>query len=467
MGGRMRRFMLPLSPVIALCWLPALAGAQSQTDTKTSQAMDIPRVNAIGVTIGGAFPVNGTFPASPMERVDQFVTRQYAAVVDLSVRRGTPTSPIRYDQGGANQPPEYPKRGIRLRRASGSAMVIDLERFRLTGDYALNPYLQNDDVLIFPDVDPRFDFVSVAGAVNKPGRIQYVAGDRLAEVVMLAGGFRPEASGTDRVMISRLDSTGMHEDTLWVSMRENPPLLRGDRLWVQPVENERRDFRVTVAGEVNKPGSIPITKNSTRIREVIARAGGFKASADKWRTELIRGANVFQSLFFTEQFENLMMLRSSDISLEDSLVFAIDNRLRFQRGNGLIDFSKLDSAAGEFIVRDGDYIFVPEIQNLVYVFGQVESPGYVTYVPGQEYRAYIQSAGGLIPTARDEIYLISGKSRSWSRLEEGSNNQIEPGDYIWVAKTPRRPVDFYITRIGAVAQIVGAMATLILLIKQF
>jgi protein involved in polysaccharide export with SLBB domain len=268
-------------------------------------------------------------------------------------------------------------------------------------------------------------------------------------------------------LISRLDSTGTHEDTLWISVRENPALLRGDRLWVRPVENDRRDYRVTVAGEVNNPGNIPITKNGTRIRDVIERAGGFKPAADKWRTELIRGANVFQSLFFTEQFENLMMLRSSDISVEDSLVFAIDNRLRFQRGNGLVDFSRLDSAAGDFVVRDGDFIFVPEIQNLVYVFGQVESPGYVSYVPGQAYQAYIRSAGGLIPTARDEAYLISGKSRSWSRLEEGVDVRIEPGDYIWVAKTPRRPVDFYITRIGAVAQIVGAMATLILLIKQF
>jgi polysaccharide export outer membrane protein len=222
-----------------------------------------------------------------------------------------------------------------------------------------------------------------------------------------------------------------------------------------------------VQGEVNHPGSIPITKSSTTIREVIERVGGFKSSADMGRTELIRGTNVFQSLFFTEQFENLMMLRSADISIEDSLTFAIDNRLRFQRGNGLIDFSKLDSAAGDFIMRDGDYVFVPEAQKLVYVFGQVASPGYVPYVPGQTYADYIRRAGGVTPTARDEAYLISGKSRAWSRIDEGTSKNIEPGDYIWVSKTPRRPIDFWLTRIGSVAQIIGALATVIILVKQF
>jgi protein involved in polysaccharide export with SLBB domain len=468
MVGRMRRLQAVLVPLVWFLSLPQGAWGQTQTESRTTPLLDITRVNAIGVAIGGSFPVTGTFAASPMERVDQFVTRQYAATVELSLRRAALTIPSRSDQPlPPVQLPEYPKRGIRLKRAGGEEIAVDLERFRLTGDYTFNPYLRSDDLLIFPEIEQRFDFFSVSGSVNKPGRVQFVAGDRLNDAILFGGGLRPEADHGTRVMISRLDSTGQQEDTIWVNQQENPLLKRGDRIWVTPVEYEKRDFRVTVSGEVNRPGSIPITKSSTTIREVIERAGGFKPSADKWRTELIRGANVFQSLFFTEQFENLMMLRSADISLEDSLTFAIDNRLRFQRGNGLIDFSKLDSSAGDFIVRDGDYVFVPEAQKLVYVFGQVSSPGYVPYVPGLKYSDYIQRAGGVTPTAKDVAYLISGKSRAWARIDDGTSNSIEPGDYIWVAKTPRRPIDFWLTRIGAVAQIIGAVATVIILVKQF
>jgi protein involved in polysaccharide export with SLBB domain len=387
--------------------------------------------------------------------------------VELTVRRASANPSNRYDQANSLPLPEYPKRAIRLKRVTGEETLVDLERFRLTGDFSYNPYLRNDDVLIFPEIDPRVAFISISGAVNKPGRIQFVPGDRVADAILFGGGLNADADSLSAVLISRLDSAGQHDDSIAVPFAANPLLSRGDRVWVRQRENERRDYRVTVSGEVNQPGSFPITKNNTTVREVIHRAGGFKPTADKWRAELIRGANVFQSLFFTEPYENLMMLRSADISIEDSLVFAIDSRLRFQRGNGLIDFAKIDSSAGDFLVRDGDFIFVPEVQNLVYVFGQVESPGYVPYVVGQGYVDYVEKAGGKTPTARDEVYLISGKTRSWSRLDDGKKEQIEPGDFLWIPKTPRRPVDFYLTRIAAVAQIVGTLATLALLIKQY
>jgi polysaccharide biosynthesis/export protein len=464
-NGRFLRMSFVL--LIGAVWMGVTPSGQlfAQSESKGSSSIDLSRGSAISVTLGGAFPITGTFVALPSERVDQFVTRQYAAVVELALRRQTA---VPVSREPIPPPPDYPRRAIILRHNTGEVQVVDLEWFRATGDYSFNPYLRNDDVLIFPSIDGTRDFLSISGAVNRPVKVQYVPGDRLGSIIKLAAGFAAGADTLGIVNISRLDATGQHEEQIRVSVTDNPVLQRGDRIWIPSTENERKDYRVTIAGEVHQPGSIPVTKNSTTIREVIQRAGGFRPTADTWRTELIRGANVFQSLFFSEAFENLMMSRSADISVEDSLVFTIDDRLRLQRGNGLIDFAHLDSTeAGAFIVRDGDFIFVPEIQKLVYVFGQIQSPGYVPFVEGRGYQYYIEKAGGENRTARDEVYLISGKTRSWSLVSDDGRIPIEPGDFLWVPKQPRRSFDYYLTRFGSAAQIVGALATLILLIRQF
>jgi protein involved in polysaccharide export with SLBB domain len=260
------------------------------------------------------------------------------------------------------------------------------------------------------------------------------------------------------------------ENLAKIELKDNPLLKRGDRILIVADANEQKDFRAFISGEVNFPGSIPITKNSTTLRDVIKKAGGFRSNADLNRAELVRGANVFQSLFFSDEFEHLLMSRTADISDEDSVSFLVDNKLRVARGNGLIDFENVTSDTsrdGDFIVRDGDFIFVPERLNLVYVFGQVASPGYVEHVTGKNPAYYLGKAGGVAKTAKGEVYLIKGKTRAWIEAEEGKNLAIEPGDFIWVPKVHPRDLNYYLVRIGSVAQIVAALATVIILFRQF
>ena len=43
-------------------------------------------------------------------------------------------------------------RGLILKNANGEEIIIDLAKFRVNGDFINNPYLKNDDVIIFPAV---------------------------------------------------------------------------------------------------------------------------------------------------------------------------------------------------------------------------------------------------------------------------------------------------------------------------
>lgn len=431
-------------------------------------------ISTISVSIGGSFIANGSYPAFLNERLDQYITRIYSQAIlnyNPDVPKVRSQSNFRsFDvEGNLNNPLEFALRGITLKRANGQEMIIDLSKYRLNGDFKNNPYLQNDDIIIFPVLDLERNFVAVDGAVNKPGRFQFIEGDKLSDILELAMGINNAYENVNLVRISRLSYSGDSEQLLEFKIQDNPLLQRGDRINILAEETQKKDFKVYIVGEVHNPGFVNITRNNTSIREVLKRAGGFKPNADLNRTELIRGTNVFRSVLFTEEFENMMMLRMAKIEEEDSMSFIIDNKLRFTRGNGLIDFNEVmkeSSPDGDFVVRDGDIIFIPEKLNLVYVFGQVKKPGYINHAADQDYNYYISKAGGLGDLAREEVYIIKGQSRTWIEIDEDVKTSIEPGDFVWIPKEIPRNFTYYLNRIMAVSSVIGSVATLILIFLQ-
>ena len=117
-------------------------------------------------------------------------------------------------------------------------------------------------------------------------------------------------------------------------------------------------------------------------------------------------------------------------------------------------------------LKDGDIIYIPEVSDLVYVYGQVMNPGYVDYSSGNSYMYYIEKAGGVGNAAKSEVYLIKGKTRAYIDMtDEDYQYTIESGDYIWVPKELPRTFDFYLTRTARIAAVVAAAATVYLAFK--
>jgi protein involved in polysaccharide export with SLBB domain len=401
------------------------------------------------------------------ERVDQFVTRIYNAAKEntLSIAKDLQTA----DYINKNLSEDYAIRGIKIKSVNGEEKLIDLAKFRIDGDFKNNPYLKNDDVIIFPAVDLDRNFIRIMGAVNNPIKFMFVDGDKLSDAIELAQGVNQAYEGVTHATIYRLSYDGSKIDSIIVSLTDDILLQRGDRIDVRANETRRKDYVVNVIGEVNKPGFIPITNNETTVAEVMQKAGGFTNKADIARAELIRGANAFEKLVFSEQLEKLLMARMSTLVEDDSLYFLIDEKLRFLRGNGLIDFSKIfddSSASGNFIVQDYDVIYVPPKIDLVFVYGQVNKSGYVKYSPNKTFDYYLNLGGGIGETALD-IYIIKGQSRSWIAAEDNPRMIIDPGDYIWVSKKTPRTFWYHVEQAGRIAAIVGSIATVILLFLQF
>lgn len=68
----------------------------------------------------------------------------------------------------------------KIKRSSGEEVILDLEKFKIIWRFKNNPYLKNDDVLIFPPYDMDKNFFTINGAVNRSGKYSFVEGDELS-----------------------------------------------------------------------------------------------------------------------------------------------------------------------------------------------------------------------------------------------------------------------------------------------
>ncbi|MGK9368122.1 SLBB domain-containing protein [Melioribacter sp. Ez-97] len=476
--------------VILLLFISTIISAQlnDYNTSKTDKSLLLSQ--PITVTVGGNFIVTGSFTAFPVQRLDHFITTLFIEAQQQALTSLTQLETINVVK---KQLESYPLRGIKLIRADGTKLNIDLLKFRLTGDFKYNPYLRNDDVIIFPDYDEEKDFIDISGAVNKPTKFQFAEGDRLSDALLFAGGINKAYDKVEMAEIYRLSEDGLSEKIIQTVISENIELMRGDRIRIIAGENKRHDYKTLVLGEVKNPGYVYLTAEGLPVSEVIQRAGGFTPNADLYRAEVMRNYtadNILRKnklarefvenrndllqpetqLRLQQQKELLEMLRLANITEEDSLFFNIDNQLRVLGAESLVDFTKIsdpDSDEGKFLIKDGDVILIPSKFEYIYVFGQVPRAGYFKYVPDMNYKYYIEKAGGLAETAKgeDEIVVIKGKEKNWV-TKEIDKLKIEPGDYIYVPKEIPRTTWFYVERTGNVLSIVGSIATIVILILQ-
>ncbi len=470
--------------VIIFFFCTTLTIAQFNSQSSNSNSDQLYSAGAISVTIGGNFIVTGSFPAIVTDRVDQFVTRLYNQI----------QSKLYSETIGLLEKKELEKelegisfRNVTLKRKSGEEFKLDLLKFRRTGDFSQNPYLKNDDVIIFAPTDLKRNFFNIDGAVNNPGKFNFVDGDKLSDAITLANGINKAYEKVDSVEINRLSYSGENMQTFKVPVTSDFELQRGDRVTVLADETQRKDFTVTVFGEVNLPGSIPITKNSTTLSEVIKKAGGITDNASLQRAKLFTGNNfnlLVKKLYNIDlkdtpldtalvdrflKLDELMMNRMDGLTREEKELFSIDNEVRILTDGtsvNFIDYDKPSSEASEYYVHDKDIIIIPAKSKTIQVFGQVTNPGRINYVEGKDINYYIDKAGGLGQYAiDDEITLIKGESRRWLSIED-ENYTIEPGDYIWVPREIIRGFNFYLSQVATYLGIVASAATVVLLLLK-
>lgn len=145
-----------------------------------------------------------------------------------------------------------------------------------------------------------------------------------------------------------------------------------------------RSQTIYISGQVNKPGSLPVTDAPLLITDAIAASGGVTSNADMQHATLTR----------------------------DGVTYKLDVFSLYERGNSNLNV----------LLKDGDILNIPDNQlNKVFVLGEVNKPSTLFVHNGKltlaEVIADTQGFGAAANPG--QIYVIRGK-RGFSKNEMGS-----------------------------------------------
>lgn len=428
------------------------------------------------VNVAGVVNRPGAYAVSALDRVDKAVylanlltvtqLQQLNPLKQIEKETFSPSFPIEEDE--KERRPSL--RNIRLLRANGDSIQVDLIRYYATGDPKYNPYLLDGDVIVVPTAALSANAVSIWGAVRIPGRFEYRPGDSLSLMFKIANGPQAVADLSNTELV-RFNSDGRTFERQVVDARKvldgsmDIRLQPNDRVFVRSNRHLREEYHVTIVGEVRQPGMYAITRDSTWLSEIIEQAGGFTPEAAVAECKIIRKPGSEDPLAHNPDYERLTEMRLSGLNREGRDYFNYEAAIK--RGYVSVDFKKLfleGVKSADVTLRNGDFIIVPVRSKTVYVYGQVANPGHVTYVPGLPFSDYIEKAGGYSKAAnKGKVFLIKAGTKKWVSVEE---EPVEEGDAIFVSLRSERDLAYYFSLARDVLTVATATATIYLLIDQ-
>jgi len=358
---------------------------------------------------------------------------------NVGTRGETPPVPPP-EQSIMGQPslPEASLRHIIITHRDGSVEQVDYLRFQRTGNRDFNLFLSDGDQVQVPALDKTVGVLNVFGAVKIPDEYEFIAGDRVMDLIELAGGFTEDAK-LNAVEIVRFNGTADKSGTTradlegWKSGERGPSLQPDDRIFVRSIPEYRVKRYVKVTGEVEYPGIYPIEEGQVKLTDIIATCGGFTNQADLVNARVVR-LNASREL--DSEFERLSELRPGEMDQMEYGYYKI--KARAEAPSAVVNFRKLFSEnqqSLDILLQDGDEIAVPRIELAVTVMGQVNHPGVVKYEPGKNYKYYIEQAGGYSWSANHKrIRLIKALDGLW--IKPKSKTVIDIGDIIFVPGKP-------------------------------
>ena len=432
--------MLPEAGAVDIAGLPLADARRRATDALREQfqrvrlEVTLSQPRQFYVHVSGAVSTPGRFVATPVARV---ATVLYMAFAD------TTQAPV------ANLSYRPAMRSVKVIHRDGSEESVDLLRYFSTGNTDHNPYLQDGDVISLPTYDPDYDAVFVSGAVAFPGTYDYRSGDTVYDLLVLTTGQNPP-QGFNQVRVSRVNDDGSVEADIY-ELSE----LAGSKIRIQPrdqifaLPEETVRGSASIEGWVEYPGTYSIVPGRTTLQELLSRAGGLRPGA------LARGAYLERATLPTPRLESsrnnrfefvpsdllvvpqdtaaiLKTTRLADIDFLSRAYLAQELRLQSRVP---IDLGDVLSDAGTSItLQNDDHVFVPRDENMVFVFGQVNRPGYLTVRPGMSVDEYVEASGGRSDMA-GQAYLIEAGTGQYL---DARRAEARSGDMIFVDRRENR-----------------------------
>jgi polysaccharide biosynthesis/export protein len=371
-------------------------------------------------------------------------------------------------------------------------MVFDLQSSR---DRVIRPLLE--DLKLQSNIRLPDEVVRIDGRANVPGEYPFESGMTVRDLIRAGGGLSDAAYGGGaeltryEVINGETRRTELIQVNLAAVLRGDPAanlrLEPFDSLSIKEVQAWTDQETITLRGQVKFPGRYSVQPGET-LKSVLDRAGGLTQYA------FARGAVLTRKELRDREQKELDMLAlrmqndiafvalqgtvanqagaASALSVGQSLL----TQLRAARAVGRLVINlprMLQSPIGsqyDVVLRDGDELIVPKLQQEVTVIGEVQTVTSHLYRPGLSRNDYINLSGG--KTARADsgrIYVVradgSVVANSGPRWFNTSDTTIEAGDTVVVPLNAEHmpPLPLW----QAVSQILYNVAIAVLAVHQF
>ncbi len=380
-----------------------------------------------------------------------------------------------------------------------------------------NIYLQREDELYINSIVDLRDSLTVdlLGEVRSQGRFNYVDSMTVKDLILMAGGFKYEASKQVEVarlvkfgekvtdnQVATILKTEVNGDLSFNLGQENFVLQPMDVVTITKKVGFTNPEVVSIVGQVQSVGKYTLSTRVERVSDIVKRAGGVIGQAygegayikrSRYNIDTLRSDESKTSVeqayirkFKAQQLSATAEIKNS-LNEEDGLVDAqkqnkknlkdtidmVYKELENDYYQIAIDINKIMNKPGselDLVLRDKDEIVIPKTDNRVKISGGVLRPTNIVYRDGLTIGECISSAGGISEYARrGRAYVIYANGKSKRTMHFGLfriNPTIKPGAEVVLPETDvkkDKPLTSIIQFTTVLAQIGSVLATLAIL----
>ena len=352
--------------------------------------------------------------------------------------------------GGISEFGSY--REINLIRNDKIVESLDVYKLLINGQYNLKKRLRSGDVIF---VEARKSIVAIDGAVYRPAKYEVLNGQNLDSVIEFANGIKRTADLQNVSLERILDGTLKTIPIVNKSQFKTITALDGDLVYIR--EFPYREAKIS--GAVLKPGSYTMAPNES-LNDLIQKAGGYTNNAylfgaiyiNEDAKEINKKA---KDILYQEFLDNIISVSQQNISGNFDLtpIVQLTKEIKDNQSNGRVVIDLQDQETLDLhSVQENDSLYIPETNNVVYVYGETSIEGAVMFSENQTAEYFIKKSGGYKKYAdKESIYILhpNGESQLYSskrNIFESSPQSlttIYPGSIIFVPRklddaTPRR-----------------------------
>ena len=343
--------------------------------------------------------------------------------------------------------------------------------------------LKPEDQLNIPSLfDLREPYtIKVSGAVNSTDTVlPYRNSLTIEDAIIMAGGLK-ESAATVNVEVARRikDSKAEQNSNITAkvfnfTLNDNLGLIPVDgttsetvftlepfdEVYVRFSPGYQEQQVVKIDGEITFAGDYVLAEKNSRLSDIINKAGGITPDA------YVKGASLKRKLTEDEmrRLETLMELSSNKQS-RDSVGLSLANIKDYSVGIDLEKALANPGSAHDVVLRDGDKLYIPQLQSTVKINGAVTYPNSVTYTNGMSVGKCLSQAGGYNDIARKYpiVIYMNGKVATTKKtfIFFKRYPKVEPGCEIVVPTKTQRDRKTSLAEVLSIASSTTSMAAMV------